>query len=115
MFENGAVFKTPDEKSPKGKTVEGKTIILLHLHGDVFCLLEVVGGILSIVRAEKWEYSRQELPLRLEGFEEIERGRVDIETPVIVKKIEPKPEPKPEPEPKVEPKAASKERRFFRE
>ena len=105
MFENGAVFKTPDEKTPKGKTIEGKTIILLHLHGDVFCLLEVVGGKLSIVRAEKWEYSRQELPARLEGYEEIERGSVSIATPVqVVKKIKPEPEP--------ETKVAPKESRF---
>jgi hypothetical protein len=88
MYENGAIYKTPD----------GKTIIVLHLHGDVFCLLEIVNGKLTIVRAEKWEYSRSELPYRLEGFEFAEASHLSVETPVLVI-------------PKPAPKAATKERK----
>jgi hypothetical protein len=84
MYENGAIYKTPDEKN----------IILLHLHGDVFCLLEVVNGKLNVVRAEKWEYSRSELPPRLEEYEFVEGGSVSIETPRPIFKVEPKPERK---------------------
>jgi len=69
MFENGAVYKTPD----------GKLVVLLFLHGDVFCLLEIANGKLSIMQAEKWEYSRSELPRRLEDFEYQENGKASIE------------------------------------
>jgi hypothetical protein len=85
MYENGAIYKTPD----------GKTIVLLFLHGDVFCLLEVVNGILNIVRAEKWEYSKSELPRRLEDFEFIEGSHLSVQTPMRVV-------PKPVETPKVE-------------
>ena len=94
MFENGAIYKTPDEKTPKGKIIEGKTIILLHLHGDVFCLLEIVNGKPSVVRAEKWEYSASELPARLEGFEFVESAHLSVAIPARVVKVEPKPEAK---------------------
>ncbi len=81
MFENGAIHKTPD----------GKFFTLLHLHGDVFCLLEIVNGKPFVVRAEKWEYSASELPARLEGYEFVEAGHLSIDFP---ERIVPKPEPK---------------------
>ena len=71
MFKNGAVYKTPD----------GKYFVLLLLHGDVYCLLEVVGGRLNVVKADKWEYSESELPGRLEGYEFVEGGHVSTHEP----------------------------------
>jgi hypothetical protein len=87
MYENGAIYKTPD----------GKTIILLFLHGDVFCLLEIANGKANVVRAEKWEYSRSELPRRLEGFEFVEGSHLSVETTVKIKapvQVAPKATPK---------------------
>jgi hypothetical protein len=93
MYENGAIYKTPD----------GRTIILLHLHGDVFCLLEIANGKANVVRAEKWEYSRSELPARLEALEFVEGSHLSVETPV---RVAPKSTPKPEI--KVAPKESKK-------
>jgi hypothetical protein len=71
MYKNGAVYKTPD----------GKFIVLLFLHGDVYCLLEVIGGKLSVIQAEKWEFPESELPRRLEDFEYLEGGYASIQEP----------------------------------
>lgn len=95
MYGNGAIYKTPDEK----------TIILLLLHGDIFCLVEIVNGKLNIVREDKWEYSASELPRKLEDYEFIEAGSVSFSgNEKAFEKPKPDPEPKPEPKPEPEPK-----------
>lgn len=81
MYENGAIYKTTD----------GKFVVLLFLHGDVFCLLEIANGKANVVKAEKWEYSRSEIPNRLEGFELMEGSHLSVIAPVriVTKPVEP--------------------------
>jgi len=62
-----------------------KTLVMLQqLTGELFCLLDVSGGGFSLVtdpvHTGKWQYSVEEIPERLEGFEP-QVGHVSIAQP----------------------------------
>lgn len=73
MYENGTLWKS-------GK---GKTTLLQHLHGGVFCLLEVGKDALNTVVSEsgKWKYTQEELPERLKDYEPLAGGHLSVEAP----------------------------------
>ena len=62
-----------------------KTLVMLQqLTGELFCLLDVSSGGFSLVtdpvHTGKWQYSAEEIPERLEGFEP-QVGHVSIVQP----------------------------------
>ena len=74
----------------------GKEVVLLQqLTGELFCLLNVnESGVFSLaidpVHAGKWQYSSEEIPERLEGWEQ-QAGHVSVEQPtkVVIQEADP--------------------------
>ena len=84
-YPNGSLWK-------KGGTL----VMLQQLTGELFCLLNVSGGGFSLemdpVHTGKWQYSAEEIPERLEGFEP-QAGHVSIAQPTQTPPQKKAPEP----------------------